>query len=179
MSLILGKILSSLMSNTTDFGVPDHEIASYDSRLWDPEWKRRYGADYGGLHRVLTYALKGNSAKAATMASRESFWWGGRGGRPNWHLQNFYNTPEQVQENINRWWDKVLNMWSEITDIDGIGVIVRRARDVTLPFTLDRRKSAAKIIINRGLRPKIREMRGVFRRPSSPTRPPSPMPQMF
>ena len=65
--------------------VPGHEIAMYDSRLWDPNW------EYRGQWRLLYNALRifgpyENPHHAATLASQRSDWWG-RGYGPGVRLR--------------------------------------------------------------------------------------------
>ena len=55
--------------------IPYDSIASYDSRLWSPEWKAQgYTRSHRGLTRILS-AWLGDEGKAATLASGVTYRW--------------------------------------------------------------------------------------------------------
>jgi hypothetical protein len=89
-------VLKSLIVNYDQIRVPTHNIAMYDSRLWDPEWEHR--RSYSGLYRVLSYWF--GDSKAATIASSESVRWR-NGVGPSIKLPTLANaTPAKIAERI-------------------------------------------------------------------------------
>ena len=88
-------VLKSLIVNY-DQRVPSHNIAMYDSRLWDPGWE--YRDSYRGLQRVLRYWF--GDSKAATIASGESVRWR-NGVGPRIKLPTLANAaPDKIAERI-------------------------------------------------------------------------------
>ena len=88
---------------TGDVYEPYHSVGMVDSRMWDPAWRDAYGGRYRMLVRIYAFVL-GDSAKAQTMASGESYWWGARGGAPTGMLTNFTQrtTVEQTYVRLRR-----------------------------------------------------------------------------
>ena len=108
-------VLRSLLVNYDLIGVPSHNIAMYDSRLWDPEWEHR--GSYRGLHRVLRYWFGDN--QAATIASSESVRWR-NGVRPALiTLPNLANAaPDKIATRIKGVLQKLLSEKQKYIDID-------------------------------------------------------------
>ena len=118
------RILKSIVDSMLTGGarvMPYDSIGALDSRLWDPEWSAKYGTRFTSLWRMLSYSL-GDSTKAMTVASGESYWWGDRGGRPSVHLASFDNmTFTQVVNRINDWFERILGGQSLQDVLNAIG----------------------------------------------------------
>ena len=86
-----------------DHPVPYDSIGSIDSRMWDPEWREKYGDDYYSLWRILTWGLN-DPGKAQTIASGDSYYWGPRGGWPMMGLPHLGTlSVEDLAARLRRW----------------------------------------------------------------------------